>query len=667
MRELEIIELNSNKKLKLIIDLDDSITFDYLLEYLSYGYPQEHFCPCFFFINHEKTRYIEKKERVIDFIADRNNSNEKIKFYIGNPNTDKKCHCCDLLKNYYNKSKLEIIQQLSEVKEDYKKIFKDIEKEKTELKKVKHLLEMSIDDPELINKLQKLGIEDYLKPRENLEKVDPNNNQIIINKSVNKKNFVDFYDVIIDIKSIKDINKGWEIKMSDKGKQNYEKYNKKENLKIGVIGNSNKGKSFLLSKISKIDLPYGTSIRTEGLSIKYPDLEDYKDRKIILLDSAGLEAPILHESKPSNYINNEKQKFNHEEDNNINEKNNDKRDEFKEKSREKLITELFLQNFIINYSDILIIVVGILTYSEQKLINKIKKLQKEKKKGFDKKLFIIHNLITYTSIEQVEEYIKEYLLQSTTFTLEEGHNISTRVKSKTAKYYFSEKNSESKIYHLIYANEGSEAGKHYNKNTLDFLENSFQDINNLKSFDVIETLKSSFIDLSNEIFEKFDGNLTKKDFINNDNKYIKLINHNNLSLKKCFIDELGFSNLKSNGFDPKYNYYKKGNKIIIRIESPGNIGQIETSINEIEGYHKLIKIKGEKKNDKDPENKKDNIYNSREFGKYSLEIPIAYDDNYILKNEDPKIYNKNGLLFVEYQMEEKTKEKIFNVNNEEEV
>ena len=42
-------------------------------------------------------------------------------------------------------------------------------------------------------------------------------------------------------------------------------------LKIGVIGNADKGKSFLFSKISKIDLSSGTSISTEGLSIKYPD------------------------------------------------------------------------------------------------------------------------------------------------------------------------------------------------------------------------------------------------------------------------------------------------------------------------------------------------------------------------------------------------------------
>ena len=101
-------------------------------------------------------------------------------------------------------------------------------------------------------------------------------------------------------------------------------FKKNKVIRIGVIGNANKGKSFLLSKISQIDLPSGTNIRTEGLSIKYPDnLEKYANRKIVLLDSAGLETPVLNE-------NDEKEESNL----------------FKEKSREKLITELFLQNYI---------------------------------------------------------------------------------------------------------------------------------------------------------------------------------------------------------------------------------------------------------------------------------------------------------------------------------
>ena len=65
--------------------------------------------------------------------------------------------------------------------------------------------------------------------------------------------------------------------------------------KIGVIGSENRGKSTILSDFSKIELLTEVSIKTEGLSIKYPKLDDqFKNRKIILLDSAGLETPILN-------------------------------------------------------------------------------------------------------------------------------------------------------------------------------------------------------------------------------------------------------------------------------------------------------------------------------------------------------------------------------------
>ena len=106
---------------------------------------------------------------------------------------------------------------------------------------------------------------------------------------------------------------------------------------------------------------------------------------------------------------------------------------FKEKSREKIITELFLQNYIIQNSDILIIVVGILTYSEQKLLNRIK--TDIQRANIDKPLFIIHNLMTYTLKKQVENYIEQFLLKSATFHLVEGHNINTETYSETGIYY----------------------------------------------------------------------------------------------------------------------------------------------------------------------------------------------------------------------------------------
>ena len=550
------------------------------------------------------------------------------------------------------------------------------------------------------------------------------NEGLLLNKDVN---FMKFYDVIIDIKSIKDITKGWEVKMNERAENEYENFKKGKIIKIGVIGNSNKGKSFLLSKISKIKLPSGTSIRTEGLSIKYPELNEYKNRKIALLDSCGLESPILIEDSfkrkkineekkeennkedkkddnninnkedkiDDNNINNEEDKIKEENEDDIkeekNEENNkeEKKEEnnkeklklekegpnekkdiveinskelFKIKSREKLITELFLQNYIIYNSDILIIVVGILTYSEQKLVHRIKiEIQKSK---LDKQIYVIHNLMTYTSRKQIEEYINDYLLNSLTFNLEEGHKISTKKEELTGTYFY-EVNTTPKIYHLIFANDGSEAGKYYNDFTLNFLENHFQEVTDLKPFDVIETVKERFIETYKEFIEKPEKSLKKSDFDNSNNKLIKLNNPKNIVLKRCLIDELGFSSLRLNGFEPTYNYYLKDDKIYVRLEAPGNCTISSTT--EYSGEYTIIKLTGEKKPDKEQDKIQTLFFNNREIGKFSLELPIKTEEDYIIKNEDPKVTNKKGLLELAYSVEKKKNTFNYEYKEEEEV
>jgi hypothetical protein len=334
-------------------------------------------------------------------------------------------------------------------------------------------------------------------------------------------------------------------------------------------------------------------------------LEGYKDRKTVLIDSAGLEKPVLKEEDI-------------QDTDNINEK-----EYFREKSREKLITELFLQNYIINISDILIIVVGILTYSEQKLLNRIRTeiLKMKNKNKINKPLFIIHNLMTYKTIDQVEEYINDFLLKSATFDLEKGHNISTTIEEKTGIYYY-EKLTNQEIYHLIFAHDGSDAGNYYNKLTLDFIERSYQRITNINSYDVIETIKDCFIDLSKDILEKTEKPLSKENFENHKN-LIKL-NSANVTLKKCFIDELGFSSLKGNGYEPTFSYFKKENTIILKIEVPGNYS-VKSKITPL-GEFNWIKIIGTKKTDKEPKDPKDNIDNTREFGNFTLNIPLRVEE-----------------------------------------
>jgi hypothetical protein len=86
----------------------------------------------------------------------------------------------------------------------------------------------------------------------------------------------------------------------------------------------------------------------------------------------------------------------------------------------------------------------------------------------NKPLYVIHNLMTYKTVEQVEEYITDRLLKSATFDLEKRDKISTRKNIKNGIHYI-EKNTEQEIFHLIFAHEGSKAGKFYNQNTLNFV------------------------------------------------------------------------------------------------------------------------------------------------------------------------------------------------------
>ena len=443
----------------------------------------------------------------------------------------------------------------------------------------------------------------------------------------------DFYDVVVQIDSIKSIKKGWKICMTERGKKNYEKYKNEKIVKIGVVGNTNKGKSFLLSKISKMSLPSGMSVKTEGLSIKYPELNGNQNRRIVLLDSAGLETPVLDSGK-----------------NNLEGK--DKNEIFKEKCRDKLITELFLQNYIIHNSDILIAVVDILSFSEQKLLLKFKKEIENAKRN--QPVIVIHNLKTYTTIEQVDDYIENTLLKSATFKLEKGPIVDTKNINFKIKYILYEKANEKipAIFHLIYANENSKAGSHYNGFTLNFIENSYQSITNHTSYDVIETTKERFIQVSKEILEKKEkeNDITKDSFDERYPNYIKLKRDKEITLKKCFIDEIGFSNLITNGFEPKYNVFKKDNKIIIRVEAPGNCPMVAEKI--VQGELFIIRLSGEKKKDIVPEKLEDNIYNKREIGKFFLDIPLSSKE-YIFSEKPPTFDYHSGVQFIEYELKGK--------------
>ena len=605
-------QINSNK-IKTIRDLKY-----FIIE----QYKEKNFCPCQlmisdYFINElcYSNANNTPDESIDKCFPDHN-------IYI-NVNSDTSCDCG--FHNLNSLSKLELYERYMEkIRKLILKYECIINEKEREIKNLEELNDELLNNIDRRNKIQK---------DKEMEFITNDINSIVkFNQYNDNINFEDFYDIIININSIKQVNQGWDIKMNERGKLRFEEYKNKQALVIGMIGNSNKGKSFLLSKISKIDLPNGTNIRTEGLSIKYPDLKKYKNRKIVLLDSEGLESPFLFQ-----YY----------------EKRNEVTDEkLKEKAKDKLVTEYFLQNFIMDSSDIIIAVVGLLTSQEQKFLNQIK--SQISKLNYKKTLFVIHNLMTLTTVDQVKNYINNTLMNSATFDLEKTTKITTKISNGEKVEYFFEKKSKIRIIHLIFANEGSEAGKFYNNFALEFIENSFQEITDIKSFDVIENLKERFIGLSKILMENnINQIISKKDFINYaqiiKERKIRLEKKRDIILKRYYIDELGFSDLRSNGFIPCYNYFLKDDKLILRLETPGNVNiSVEYIIGE---KCNIIQIKGEKKKDKEPFDLKDNTYNDREFGEFSIDIPIMIYLDITIK---PDISFKYGIYTIIYCLRKNT-------------
>ena len=318
------------------------------------------------------------------------------KIYIGND---------EEIINYLTK-KIEKYKEKMEKEEDAKAIknlFSKIEKTENKLMTIKNeqITNLKSKNKDLIESLD--GV------KEQISKSILWDNQF--QPKYDNKKAEDFYDIIVNINSIKGIKYGWPIRFNEKGKKHYNEMKTKESLKIGIIGNGNKGKSFFLQKLAKVELPKGTSIKTEGLSLKYPEFID-SNNNIILLDSAGLETPLLKDENIKERIKNkEEEKSSETKNSETPEPKSDiyqMIDDLSTIAKDKALTELFLQNFIITESDILIAMVGILTYSEQKLLNRIKTDLKKKKKNYS--LYVIHNLQTYVEIEQVETYIKETIM-----------------------------------------------------------------------------------------------------------------------------------------------------------------------------------------------------------------------------------------------------------------
>ena len=168
-----------------------------------------------------------------------------------------------------------------------------------ELKELKNKFVEEIDKINLENcvikqKLQKCIEDSNMEVKELKKKVLQINGATNIDRNLFKEKINEF-DIQINCDSFL---RPFKIKTTERYR-NYLK--KKEHPIVTVMGNFDKGKSFILSELSKREFPSGFNVTTPSICGFYPP-EEYKDEKkdfeslnALLLDTAGFETAAQYQ------------------------------------------------------------------------------------------------------------------------------------------------------------------------------------------------------------------------------------------------------------------------------------------------------------------------------------------------------------------------------------
>lgn len=337
----------------------------------------------------------------------------------------------------------------------------------------------------------------------------------------------------------------------------------------------------------------------------------------------------------------------------------DKDDQIESLSNERKITDFFLQRFIIETANIILLVVEKLSIDDQFFLNKITKLIKEIKAMFSQKIIVIHNIKKMKNKKDVENYIDNTLKKSLTFSLHKEDKQKLDSPEDYNKFVYIEKDdndSNEPIIHVIMAQEGSEAGNYYNKAAIEFIKNQGETFRNIKEFDLEERLRSFFCSVSETIFKLENENekIKPEDIKLNINQYNNLTEKitgkiildykKNVSLEN-FYGEFFTDSFGEGRFCPDYYIDSSDDENVnIYLDCPGTIKITNAKIDK----NKLI-INGRR------EKNNNNIkIMGRKFcsGDFELNIILEGKDIFIDDEEQIRITDlKNGFFLVQIKRE----------------
>ena len=531
----------------------------------------------------------------------------------------------------------EDLHKLKELTESRNKKIEDLISKNNRLKEENHNLNKTIVD--LLNQKELLIIE---------------SEKALKNELILDKNIEDFslYDIVVHIDSFHQINWRIEYKLSEENRNFYcskEKHMIPSQIIVGVLGRENVGKTYIMSKLSGLNLPTGHNLQTKGLSIKYSTKENIITT---CLDSAGIHAPVYYFDEKINqkYMKPEK-KFQDLE-------TIEKESKRLEMINDKKLTETFIEDFILNSSNVILIIVGQLTQDDQTITERVRREYQYKKK-----IIIIHNFPFLLTEEAISDRIHK--------DIELAFDVEERVipGTKELRYYCEKQDNintnKEPIVHFIYAHEGTDMGEKYNEATLRYVWEKITSINDREKFEILDYLQAFF----EKTYKKyFKININGEEERNNKASDINLYEEENvIKLKKNPLVELipqnpTFTALGSmlinnlSDFDPIYELIEyEQNKLVCNLEIPNlQKGSLELSIERDNQFHLLV-VKGMKgeslMNEKDlPLNKLKIHSGDSKWGKFEKWIQLGnlidvidfdYDEN-----ETARISYESGVVNV---------------------
>ena len=301
--------------------------------------------------------------------------------------------------------------------------------------------------------------ESFQKIPQNFEKTWKKQEESKIqSESKSKPNNGPQYDIVVKVNSLMAAGAGWSVEFKD---DDIEAVEKKSlfGSSFGFLGRRKVGKSFIVNKICGDEFALG-NYSTEGLSVIYCKDPTFAvlDQTVAVLDTPGIGDPILF------YKNNEMLMG--------------KVDDFiKEMTNDMGMTEYFIQNFIADSCDIIVLVVDQLTQNDQKMIERMKYIYKPMKT-----VIIIHNMHQLEHKEEVQK-MAQYIIES-------AFQVKQYIIPGSEVLYYMENPKDSihnKIIHLIQGKEGCPSGDFFNKPSLDFLKKFFMMSGN-SQFKLLEKL-----------------------------------------------------------------------------------------------------------------------------------------------------------------------------------